>query len=136
MRSSVLSVAQWDGTAESRYAPIEREALVVIYGLESTRHFVLGCDNLVVATDHKPLLGVLNNRHLGHIKNERLLSLKEKMLPYRCSIIHIPGQKQKAPDANWRKPTGDAKNSPWIVISRSRTPSLVLHRVSAFLRPP
>ena len=36
-------------------------------------------------------------------------SLKEKTLPYRFSIIHIPGQKQKAPDANSRKPTGDAK---------------------------
>ena len=66
----------------------------------------------MVATDHKPLLGVLNNRHLGDIKNERLLSLKEKTLPYRFSIIHIPGQKQKAPDANSRKPTDDAKKLP------------------------
>ena len=84
----------------------------MVYGLESARHFVLGCDNLVVATDHKPLLVVLNNRHLGDIKNERLLSLKEKTLPYRFSINHIPGQKQKAPDANSRKLTGDAKKLP------------------------
>ena len=98
--------------AESRYAPIEGEALAVVYGLESARYFVLGCDNLVVATDHKPLLGVLYNRHLGDIKNERLLSLKEKTLSYRFSIINIPGQKQKAPDANSRKPTGDAKKLP------------------------
>ena len=77
--------------AESRYAPIEGEALAVVFGLESARHFVLGCDNLVVATDNKLLLGVLNNRHLGDIKNERLLSLKVKTLPYRFSIIHIPG---------------------------------------------
>ena len=112
--------------AESRYAPIEGEALVVVYGLESARHFVLGCDNLVVATDHKPLLGVLNNRHLGDIQNERQLSLKDKALPCRFSIIHKPGQKQKAPDANSRKPTDDAKNSPCIVVSRSRTPRLRL----------
>ena len=84
----------------------------MVYGLESARHFVLGCDNLVVATDRKPLLEVLNNRHLGDIKNERLLSLKEKTLPRRFSIIHIPGQKQKAPDANSRKPTGDANKLP------------------------
>ena len=99
-------------TAESRFAPIEGEALAVVYGLESARHFKLGCDNLVVATDHNPLLGVLNNRHLGDIKNERLLSLKEKTLPYRFSIFHIPGQKQKAPEANSRKPTDDAKKLP------------------------
>ena len=54
--------------AESRYAPFEGEALAVVNGLESARHFVLGCDNLVVATDHNPLLGVLNNRHLGDMK--------------------------------------------------------------------
>ena len=98
--------------AESRHAAIEVEALAVVYGLESARHFVLVCDNLVVATDHKLLLGVLNNRHLGDIKNERLLSLKEKTLPYGFSIMHIPGQKQNAPDANSRKPTGDAKKLP------------------------
>ena len=97
--------------AEPRYAPIEGEAFAVVYGMESARHFVLGCDNLVVATDYKPLLGVLN-RHLGDIKNERLLSLKEKTLPYRFSIIHIPGQNQKAPDANSRKHTDDAKKLP------------------------
>ena len=122
--------------AESRHAPIEGEALAVVHGLKSTRHFVLGCDNVVVATDYKLLLGVLNNRHLGGIKNERLLSLKEKKLPYRFSIIHIPGQKQKAPDANSRKPTVDAKNFAWIVISRSQTPSLVLKSGSAFVRAP
>ena len=132
----VFAGSRFTHPAESRYAPIEREASAVVYGLESARHFVLGCDNLVVATDHKPLLGVLNNQHLGDIKNERLLSLKLKTLPYRFSIIHIPGQKQKVPDANSRKPTCDAKNFPWIVISRSRTPLLVLNRVSVFLRLP
>ena len=98
--------------AESRCAPIEEEALAVVYGLESSRHFVLFCDNLVVAADHKLLLGVLNNQHLGDIKNEKPLSLKEKTLPYRFSIIHIPGQKQKAPDANSRKPMVMQKTLP------------------------
>ena len=95
-----------------RCAPFEGEALAVVYGLKSARHFVLGCDNLVVAPDHKPLLGVLNNRHLGDIKNERLLSLKENSLPYRFSIINILGQNQKAPDTISRKPTDDAKKLP------------------------
>ena len=81
----VFAGSRFAHPAESRYVPIEGEALAVVYGLESARHFVLGCDNLVVATDHKPLLGVLNNRHLGDIKNERLLSLMEKTLPYRFS---------------------------------------------------
>ena len=94
--------------AESRYAPFEGEAMVVFYGLESARQFVLGSDSLVLATDHKPPLKVPNNWHFGDVKNERLLSLKEKTLSNRF-FIHIPGQKQEAPGANSRKPTGDAK---------------------------
>ena len=42
--------------AESRYAPVEGEALAVADALDRTRHFVLGCSDLVVAVDHKPLL--------------------------------------------------------------------------------
>ena len=40
---------------ESRYAPIEGEALAVADALDKARHFVLGCNNLVIAVDHKPL---------------------------------------------------------------------------------
>ena len=122
--------------AESWYAPIEGEALAVVYGLESARHFVLGCDNLVVATERKPLLGVLNNRRLGDIKNERLLSLKEETLPYRFSIIHIPDRNKKRRMQTRGNPLMMQKNSSCIVILRSRTPPLVLNRVSALLRPP
>ena len=103
--------------AESRYASIKGEALAVVYGLEWAPNFVLDRDSSVVATDHKQLLGDLNNRVLGAIKNERLLSLKEKTLPYRFSIIHIPEQKQKALDANSRKSTGDAKKLPLENVS-------------------
>ena len=50
--------------AESRYAPIEGEALAVADALERTRYFVLGCDDLIVAVDHRPLLKVLSDRKL------------------------------------------------------------------------
>ena len=38
--------------AESRYAPVEGEALAVADALEKARLFVLGCDNLVIAVDY------------------------------------------------------------------------------------
>ena len=66
--------------AETRYAPIEGEALAVAYGLHQSRYFVLGCKDLIVATDHKPLLHVLNDRSLSDIQNRRLQNLKEKTL--------------------------------------------------------
>ena len=40
-------------TAEQNYAPVEGEALAVAWALEDSRFFTLGCDDLVIATDHK-----------------------------------------------------------------------------------
>ena len=90
--------------AETRYAPIEGEALAVAYGLHQCRYFILGCESLIVATDHKPLLNVLNDRSLSDISNRRLQNLKEKTLAYRIKIIHVPGKKHLGPDAASRFP--------------------------------
>ena len=92
--------------AESRYAPIEGEALAVVEALEKSRHFVLGCENLTIAVDHKPLLKIFSDRSLNDISNARLRNLKEKTLRYRFKIIYIPGAKQKTADAVSRYPSG------------------------------
>ena len=91
--------------AESRYAPIEGEALAVAYALHQTRYYILGCEDLVVTTDHKPLERVLNDQPLTDIANRRLLNLKEKTLPYRYTLLHVPGHKNKGPDAASRYPS-------------------------------
>lgn len=93
--------------AESRYAPIEGEALAVADALERTRYFVLGCEELIVAVDHQPLLKVLGDRKLEDIKNPRLFNLKEKTLPYKFKMVYIPGKKHLAADALSRHPVGD-----------------------------
>lgn len=92
--------------AESRYAPIEGEALAVADALDKARYFVLGCENLIVAVDHKPLLKLLGDRALDAIPNPRLRNLKEKTLRYRFRILHVPGLKNKAADAMSRRPVG------------------------------
>ena len=93
--------------AESRYAPIEGEALAVAEALQKARFFVLGCMNLTIAVDHKPLLKLLGDRSLEDIPNARLRNLKEKTLGYRFRIIHIPGVRNRAADAISRNPTGN-----------------------------
>ena len=90
--------------AESRYAPVEGEALAVTYALEKAKFFVLGCTNLNVAVDHKPLLNIFSDRSLD-MSNERLRSLKEKTLRYRFAMSHVPGLKNKAADALSRNPS-------------------------------
>ena len=92
--------------AESRYAPIEGEALAIADSLDKARFFVLGCSDLTIAVDHKLLLKILGNRLLEDIPNGRLRNLKEKTLRYRFKIVHIPGVKHLAADALSRHPTG------------------------------
>ena len=90
--------------AESRYAPIEGEALSMVHALSSCRMFVQGCPDLIVATDHEPLTRVFNDRELGTIVNPRVRRLKEKSLPYQFRIVYIPGKELKATDAMSRHP--------------------------------
>ena len=93
--------------AESRYAPVEGEALAVIDALDKARHFVIGCSDLIVAVDHKPLLKTFGDRSLNDIPNPRLRNLKEKSLRYRFRVVHIPGVRHAAADALSRHPVGE-----------------------------
>jgi hypothetical protein len=92
--------------AESRYDPIEGEALSVVYALHQTRYNVLGCRDLIVATDHKPLLQILNDRSLSDIDNRRLLKGENSR------VQDVPGKKNLGPDAASRHPTSQATRLP------------------------
>ena len=94
----VLAGGRFTKPAESRYSPVEGELLAVADALHKTRYFVLGCDKLVVAVDHKPLLGLLNDKSLADIDNPRLLMLKEKTLWFNFDVIWVPGSKNGGPD--------------------------------------
>ena len=105
---TVLVGSRFTSSAESRYAPIEGEALAIVEGLNKARHFIVGCPNLIVAVDHKPLLKVFGDRHLDDIPNPRLRNLKEKSLRYKFSVVYIPGRKNCASDALSRHPVSPA----------------------------
>ena len=91
---------------ESRYAPVEGEALAVTDALDKARFFVLRCSNLIIAVDHKPLLKVFGDQSLKDITSAQLCNLKEKTLRYRFRMVHIPGVRHKAADAVSRHPSG------------------------------
>ncbi|GAB1597479.1 hypothetical protein Ahia01_000965400, partial [Argonauta hians] len=93
--------------AESRYAAIEGEALAVAEALKKTRYFVLGCPNLTLAVDHKPLLKIFGDRHLNDIPSPRLRNLKEKTLAFSFKMTYVPGIKNKVADALSRRPAGN-----------------------------
>ena len=57
----IFAGSRFTTPAESRYAPVEGEALAVAYALEKCRMFVMGCSDLIIATDHKPLVKILGD---------------------------------------------------------------------------
>ena len=69
---------------------MEGEALIVD-AVDRVRFFVLGCSDLIIAVDHKPLLRVFSDRSLKEILNARLHNLKERTLRYKFRMVHIPG---------------------------------------------
>ena len=97
--ATVLIGSRFCTSAESRYAPVEGEALGIVWALQNTRHFTLGCTNLVVMTDHKPLCKLLGNKRIEEIENPRLIRLKEATLRWNFDVVHVAGSKNAAPDA-------------------------------------
>ena len=91
---------------------MEGEALAVTDALNKARYFVLGCEDLTNAVDHKPLLKLFGDRLLVDIPNPRLRNLKEKTMQYKFRMVHIPGIKHRAADTISRYPTGDPVKMP------------------------
>ena len=96
---------------ESRYAPVEGEALALVNGLESCRMFVLGCPNLLAAVDHKPLTAIFSDQPLERIPNPRLFNFKIRSLMYRFTIKHVPGKFHLAPDCTSRHPVSSSSEA-------------------------
>ena len=95
--------------AEQNYAPVEGEALAIVWCLKKARNFLLGAETFKVLTDHKPLISTFNkDRALASIENERLRKMKEKTLGFRFSIEHIEGKKNTFTDTLSRYPVGKA----------------------------
>ena len=67
----ILVGSRFTHAAESCYAAIEGEALAVAEALQRCRHLVLGCTDLYIAVDHKPLVKIFGDRALADISNAR-----------------------------------------------------------------
>jgi hypothetical protein len=84
--------SSFNSPAESNYAPIKGECFGVASALHKSRYYSLGCDKLLVSTDHKQLLGVLNDRSLESIDNPRLIckgenfALSRAVTPVQCEV--------------------------------------------------
>ena len=92
-----LAGGRFTTPAESRYSPIEGECLAVRDSLHKAKLFVMGCPDLLVATDHKPLVGLFD-KQFSEIQNPRLLALVENTMWFKFNMIHVQGKINSGPD--------------------------------------
>ena len=57
---------------EQRYPQIDLEGMSADFGLRRFRQYLVGGPEVVVVTDHKPLVSIFNNRRLGSIRLDRI----------------------------------------------------------------
>ena len=100
----VLAGSRFLNKAEKNYWPVEGEALAVVWALEDTRFFTVGCTDLHIQTDHRPLTKLLGDRTLDEMNNRRLINLKERSMGWQFEIHHVPGRLIPASDATSRNP--------------------------------
>ena len=92
--------------SESWYSLTEGELLVVAWALDNAKLFVLGCQNLTVATDYKPLLGILDNCKFKDISNPCIFSLR-----FTFNTKHCTGKWHRGADAVSWNPTITASDT-------------------------
>ena len=92
----VYAGSRFTTSAESQYVPAEGEALAVAWGLDHALMFILGCEDLIVATDDQPLLGIFNDWDLGTITRihaSKISKAKLSDFSLLCSIAQGSGHR-------------------------------------------
>ena len=74
--------------AESRYSNIEHEALGIIHGLEKFHHYCFG-RNVIIFTDHKPLIAIFK-KDVATL-SQPIQRIMLKIYQYHLQIIYKPG---------------------------------------------
>lgn len=58
----------------------------------------MGCSDVIVMTDHQPLMGIFGDRDISKIYNPHFLQLTEKSLRYFFTVQHCPAKWHKGAD--------------------------------------
>ena len=93
---------------ERRYAQIEKESLAITWACSKFSDYILG-RKFLVETDHKPLIPLLNTKHLDSLP-PRILRFRLRLARFDYTVHHVPGKLLYTADALSRAPvpeTGD-----------------------------
>ena len=90
-------------STKRNFSVSELELAAVEMALRKMRLMTVADENIVIKTDHLPLLGILK-KPLEKIETKRLMKLAEKLQDYSFVIEYIEGSKNDVADAFSRNP--------------------------------
>lgn len=98
---------------QKRWAPIEKELFAICAALEKYHQFVYG-RKIIVETDHKPLVTIIN-KDINKI-SARLQRMVLKLIKYELDVKYVPGPKMFIADYLSRNfVTDNAKKEPSLL---------------------
>ena len=97
-----IEFASWSLTdTQRRYAQIEKELLVVQFGMTHFHHYVYG-NQVTVETDHKPLVGLVD-KPIG-LCSPRIQRMRLQLQVYSNQLLYKPGKELYLADTLSRAP--------------------------------
>ena len=75
---------------QKRYAQIEKEVLAVTWACTKFTDYLLGC-KFAIESDHKPLILLLNTKHLDSLPPQ-ILRFRLRLAKFDYSVCHVPGK--------------------------------------------
>lgn len=81
--------------AETRYAPIEKELLAIVFGLERFNQYTYG-NSVLVESDHRPLEAIVTKPLVS--APPRLQRMLFRIQKYNFTVKYVPGKEQIVSD--------------------------------------
>ena len=88
--------------SEQKYAQLGKEALAVTWACEKFKTYITGLQ-VVVQTDHRPLLSLLNTKSLERLP-PRIQRFRTPLMWFSYEVVFVPGSKLATADALSRAP--------------------------------
>lgn len=92
---------------ERRYAPIEKEALGLVWACEKFSDYIIGLP-VIIETDHQPLVTIFSEKKDINSLTPRLQRFRIRMMRYNVVVQYLPGKRMITADTLSRKPVGRA----------------------------
>ena len=91
---------------QCNFALSQSDIMLPLRNLKKSKSLTLKHHNHYLTVDHQPSPKAPGDRYVEDIPKQCLLKLKKKTLQHKFNIVHVPGVKNKSPDATSRHPTG------------------------------